>query len=105
MNTDGKFEECSSFDYPDLSIEFLNRLNANGLNIKESTTSSAIVDIKQSSRVNGPLDLETIENNKSVVDGLQMNGELKQEKLARKEDSDVEDDNEQLLLQKLSDDP
>ena len=101
-NEDGTFLETTTVSLRKIAS---NGLNANGLNIKESTTSSEIVDIKQSSRVNGPLDLETIDNNKSVVDGVQRNGELKQEKLARKEDSDVEDDDDQLLLQKLSEIP
>ena len=101
-NEDGTFLETTTVSLRKIAS---NRLNANGLNIKESTTSSEIVDIKQSSRVNGPLDLETIENNNSVVDGVQRNEELKQEKLARKEDSDVKDDDEQLLLQKLSEIP
>ena len=61
-----------------------------------------IVDIRQTSQVNGPLNLKSIED--KAEDAASKKPDVKPlEKLTRKDDTDVEVEDELLDLQKLSD--
>ena len=99
-NEDGTFIETTTVSLRKLAAS--NIVNTELSGKEDDTQYSQIVDIRQSTNVNGPLDLETIADKPDADPSAQIEEKVL-EKQARKEDTDVEVDDDILDLQKLSD--
>ena len=98
-NEDGTFIETTTVLLRKLAASKIDVADLSG---KEDTPYSQIVDIRQSTNVNGPLDLETIADKPDADSSVPTEQKVLQ-KLTRKEDTDVEVDDDIVDLQKLSD--